>query len=100
MVIPIDAEKDKAQHIAQEFWSQRHQRRQSCLMGNLEFQYHDRNDNGKYTIAKGFESAFGHSLSCKKGPCHQLYFNREQAELDIVYSQSDHSLELETCFFQ
>jgi hypothetical protein len=60
MVVPVNAEKNETQEIAQELGSESCQGRQAWLMRNLKFQDHDGNDNRKHAIAKGFESALGH----------------------------------------
>src|SRR5436190_13804252 len=67
MIIPIDAHINEAQDITQKH-------RQFFLQGgefsrvrHFQFQYHDGDDDGEYTVAEGFKSVFFHVSSLVKG---------------------------------
>src|SRR5512135_997799 len=62
VVVPVDADIDEAQHIAQENRDQRCERIDALAMRHLELQHHDGDDDGDHAIAECFESAFAHSV--------------------------------------
>ena len=60
MVIPIDAEKNKTQHITQEYGRQPSQRGKVRAVRRFEFQHHNGDKDGDHSIAEGFESSLAH----------------------------------------
>jgi hypothetical protein len=61
VVIPIDAEVDEAQNIAQKYRNQWHQSLDALTVGHLHFQYHDGDDDGDHAITKRFKPILSHS---------------------------------------
>src|SRR5258706_7062251 len=63
VVVPVNPEIDKAQHVSQKFWQQWTQCGQGALGRRPQFQYHDRNDDGDDAIAECFKPSLAHRLS-------------------------------------
>jgi hypothetical protein len=63
MVAPVDADKNKTKHIAQEYRDERAKRGQVSSVRHLQFQHHDGDDDGEHTIAERFQSPPAHSHS-------------------------------------
>ena len=61
MVVPVDADIEKAQHVVKKHRQQRLQRGQVVAVRHLQFQHHDGDDDGEHAIAEGFESVLGHA---------------------------------------
>src|SRR6266478_1811311 len=62
VVVPIDAQQDKAQHIDEEY---RHQPRKCSEIGavrHLQLQYHDRNKDCDYAVGEGAQSLSSHTI--------------------------------------
>src|SRR5437879_13887795 len=60
VVVPVNADEDIAEHIAEEHW---HERRESVRIGvvrHLHLPYHDRDDDGDHAVGERFQSSFGH----------------------------------------
>lgn len=62
VVVPINAQINKAQNITQENRNQVFQGFKTIVFGCFYFQDHYGDDNGQYAIAKGFESTFVHGF--------------------------------------
>ena len=60
VVAPVDAEKEKTQHVAHEGRDQRTQRGQLRAVGHGQFQNHDGDDDGDDAIAERFQPSFTH----------------------------------------
>jgi len=60
VVVPVNADVDEAQHVAQEHWPQRQQVGQLFAVRHFDLQHHDGDDDGEHTIAEGFESVLVH----------------------------------------
>src|SRR5438552_2002594 len=75
MVVPIDAEVNEAQDIAQQYWQHRFQRGEFSCMRHLQFQHHDGDDDRKDAVAERFEPGRFHlwvahnSKICEPLPC-------------------------------
>ena len=54
VVIPINTDQDKTQHIAYKHRQQRRQRFQALAMRHFHFQHHDGDDDRNHAIAKCF----------------------------------------------
>jgi len=63
MITPIDTYHEKTKHIADENGSELKQCMKSGFVWYFNFQYHDGDDNGYYSIAEGFEAGFVHRIS-------------------------------------
>src|SRR5687768_8427966 len=61
VIVPVDAEIDEAQHVAQEYWKQGAQSRELDPMGDLHLQHHDGHDDREYGIAECFHSRLAHA---------------------------------------
>jgi hypothetical protein len=78
---PIDPKVDKTQYVAQEDRGQWTQCGQVRAQRNSQFQHHDGDDDGNYTIAEGFHPIFAHTnplfqkRQIEDSPC--LRFNRD-----------------------
>jgi hypothetical protein len=60
MVIPVNANVDKAQHITEKAGEQGSQRSEARPVWNLQLQYHDGDDDGHYAIAECLKPTFSH----------------------------------------
>jgi hypothetical protein len=63
MVVPVNAEKNKAQYIAQKGRDGWAQLNQICSSRNLQFQHHNGYQDGNDGIAEGFKSSFAYIKS-------------------------------------
>ncbi len=68
VIVPINADIDKAEYVANKYRDQGIQGSKLIAMRHLHFQYHDGNDDGNYTIAERFQSIFPHQR-LPLGPC-------------------------------
>ncbi len=62
VIVPVDADVNEAKHIRKQHRQQRVQRGKPCPMRHLNFQHHNRNDNGKDAVAERRHPFFTHSL--------------------------------------
>jgi hypothetical protein len=60
MIVPINAEVNKAEDVTEKHGQQRLQGGESGAMRHFQFQHHDGDDNCQHAVAECFESAFGH----------------------------------------
>jgi hypothetical protein len=60
MIVPIDTQINETQNIAQKYRQQRFEGHQIRTVRNLQFQHHNRNNDGKHTVAESFEPRFVH----------------------------------------
>src|SRR5580658_813955 len=60
MIVPVDADVDKAQDVAQEDGSRGPERLQRRAGRNLEVQNHDRDNDCEYAVAESFKTPFVH----------------------------------------
>ena len=61
VVVPINADVNEAQDVAQENWPELEKRCQIFTMGNFEFQHHDGNDDRDHPIRKRFDPPLAHA---------------------------------------
>src|SRR5437868_2080449 len=71
MVVPVDADIDKAQHVACDNWNERRQRRKLGAVRWLQFQDHNGDDYGKYAIAEGLEPILVHPAMLSREVAHR-----------------------------
>lgn len=88
MIIPVDADVNKAQKITQKHWNQWQHGREVSFMRGFHFQHHDRNDDGKYAIAKSFHASFVH-LRAHHGFCLLVVTDRRWQRAVFSYSPWD-----------
>ena len=62
MVVPVDADENEAQCIAEEGGYGGTQGRQRCIVRNVQIEDHDRDDDGDHAVAERFESPFAYVL--------------------------------------
>src|SRR5690348_13677140 len=55
MVVPVDAEVDEAQHVAQKDREHRTQRGERRVVRHVQLEHHDRDEDGDHAIAERFE---------------------------------------------
>src|ERR1041385_3093678 len=60
MVVPVNANVDEAQNVAQEYRQQRLERAQFDFMRHFELQHHDRDDNSEHAIAEFLKPVLFH----------------------------------------
>jgi hypothetical protein len=63
MIVPVDADEDEAQDVAEEDRQQRPQFVQAVAMRHPELQHHDRDDDRDHTIAERFQPSLAHPAS-------------------------------------
>jgi hypothetical protein len=61
MVVPVDANVNEAQDIAEENRKEWLQGRKTGSFWRLHFQHHDRDDDGENPVTKSLHAALGHS---------------------------------------
>ena len=66
VVVPVDADVDEAQHVAERTGSSGRSAARSEPCGDLQLEHHDGDDDGDHAIAEGFEAAFGHGPRYKQ----------------------------------
>src|ERR1700732_1691194 len=60
MVVPVDADVNEAQHIAEENRKEWLQGRKTGSLWRLHFQHHDGDDDGEYPVTKSLHAGLGH----------------------------------------
>jgi hypothetical protein len=60
MIVPVNADVDKAEHIAHEYRKQGVQRGRIISVRHFHFQHHDGDDDGDHAIAEGFQPILFH----------------------------------------
>ena len=73
MVVPVDTDVNKAQHIAEEDGQQIAQVFQFHAMRDLEFQNHDGDDDGDHTIAECFQPALAQCCTPPGIPIRRIH---------------------------
>jgi len=60
MVVPVDADEDEAEHVGEKDRHERSEGAPARLVRDVEFEHHDRDDDGDYPIAERFETSLCH----------------------------------------
>ncbi len=63
VVVPVDREKDEAEHICQKNGQQRAQRAPVGSVRNFQLENEDRYQNCNHTVAERLEAVFVHAIS-------------------------------------
>src|SRR5450631_1564114 len=95
MIVPVDAHVDEADHVAQEYRDERHERRQVGAMRRLQLQHHDGDDDRDHAIAECFESPFTHPCS-PRSPSRLLRADILRST-DVVRCASTNALRWDYC---
>src|ERR1041384_2590418 len=66
VISPVNPYIDKAEQIARKCRNHFYQRLPGTFPGDSHFKHHDRNDDGNYSIAEGFEAGFIHLVNLVK----------------------------------
>src|SRR5689334_9300736 len=61
MIVPVDADVEKAQHVAQEHGKYRLQRLEVDAVWHFQLQNHNRDDDGQHSVAKRFQPVLFHA---------------------------------------
>src|SRR5260370_36199421 len=62
VVVPVNAEKNKAEHVAQKDRNKRTQDFQVRSLGDFQLQHHDGDDDGNHAVAEGFQPSLAHGF--------------------------------------
>jgi len=62
MIVPVDADINEAQYVSQENGHERLEDGPIRSVRDLQLQHHDRDDDGEYTVAEGFEAIAFHGV--------------------------------------
>jgi len=68
VIVPIDADEDKAHYIGQEHRDDRCENHCIDPLGHLNLENHDGDDHRDYTITEGFQSTLGHFWGASVAP--------------------------------
>src|SRR5690348_14301542 len=76
MIVPVNADIDKAEHVADKYRQQWPQGSRIISMRHFHFKHHDGNDDRNDSIAECFQSIFSHrnrlgGLFNAKHSCHE-----------------------------
>src|SRR5436189_247613 len=97
VIIPVNADEDKTQYIASEFWQKWIEGSKRSLLGRSQLQDHDRDNDGKNTITEGFESSFVHYSSIRNLFCFfKIEREREIEKVSVTFCGLNDCLHL--CF--
>src|SRR5437867_1276956 len=71
MVVPVDAEKDEAEHVAEKGWHDRAQRRQVGTVGRVQLEDHDRDQDGDHAVTERLEPDLAHRRGYPPAACNK-----------------------------
>ena len=66
VIIPVNANVQKAQNVAEKHGQQRSQCSEAVAMRHLHLQYHDRDNDRDHAIAERLQPSFGHLFPLDK----------------------------------
>ncbi len=66
VIIPVDADENIAQHVAEKSRNHWTQARQRGFVRDAQIEHHDRDEDGDHAIAESFEPSFAHILVFKR----------------------------------
>src|SRR5262245_20247865 len=61
MVVPVDADVHEAQDVTEKLRDELLERLARRIVRSLQFEHHNRDDDGEHAIAEGFQTAFTHA---------------------------------------
>src|ERR1700730_2617578 len=84
MVVPVDADVNEAQDIAEENRKEWLQGRKTGSLRRLHFQHHDGDDDGEYPVTKSLHAALGHPSYSSFGLTGAPSYGRPPSTLFLV----------------
>ncbi len=93
MVVPVDADVNEAQDIAEENRKEWLQGRKTGSLWRLHFQHHDGDDDGEYPVTKSLHAALGH-------PSYSFFGLRVKREQPVTGRRFPHRLGIDAGFSQ
>src|SRR5690348_3220834 len=89
MIVPIDADENKAQNIGREHWPERMKVVPTIALGHLHFQNHNGENDGDHAIAESFESVLVHVFLQKKTHAAGVGFFVNESRETISVSRTE-----------
>lgn len=60
VVVPVNSDVNEAENVAEKYWQERFDGFELRAMWNFEFEHHDGDDDGEYTVGKRLHAVFSH----------------------------------------
>src|SRR5688500_9967664 len=101
VVVPVDADIDKAEHIAYKYRKQGMQCVGIIPMRHFHFQYHNSDDDGNHSIAESFQPIFSHKPPWFVAPEYKSFCVKdENLQYDPLQSADIFNIDCKLLFSQ